>query len=386
MSQSRVRILALIGITGFGLAFWGGFLARGLLDNQLKLGLLREAYQLLETHYIEPLPQEPVLQRGMVRGMLETLDDPYTVYTEPQQHVIQADTLSGEYGGIGALITTDGKGNYHLEPFPGSPAALAGVAAGAHLLAVDGAPLNEEGSLEAVVARLRGPIGTSVRIRIRLPGADRAQEFIIERERIPLPSVTGYILPGSGNVGVIAINVFSERTPEEVAQTVGALVDREADRFILDLRNNGGGLLDSAVGIARIFMREGMIVAEERRGTIQETYHVEHPGPYADIPLIAVVDGTTASAAEVVAAALQASQRSILLGSRTYGKGSIQVLVELSDGSSMRITSSRWLTPTGIALDSRGLVPDVLLEPDLAGSDAALIQAAELLREGKVEE
>jgi carboxyl-terminal processing protease len=141
-------------------------------------------------------------------------------------------------------------------------------------------------------------------------------------------------------------------------------------------------LLESAIDVSQIFLREGIIVIEERRGVIQEEYQANNPEAYTDLPMIAVVDSTTASAAEVVAAALQANGRALLIGTQTFGKGSVQAIVELSDGSSLRITTSRWLTPNGDVLDMKGLEPDQVIDPDLASSEQVLIDAARILIEG----
>lgn len=361
-------------------AFFSGFYAHSLL-GRFDLSLLNEAYQLLDTHYIESLPEGLLLQHGMVRGMLEALEDPFTQFSEPQQTAIQSDSLAGEYGGIGALITTDGSGNYFLEPFPEGPAAEAGIRAGSRLLAIDGAPVQSGMPLDLLVSRLRGLEGTTVMLRIRQPESDKAETFELVRVNIPLPSVTDYLLPGFEDTGVVVISTFSERTATEVSASVDNLVQQNARKLIVDLRNNGGGLLRSAVEVSRLFLREGIIVYEQRRGAIQEEYRVEDPGKYLDIPIAVVVDGTTASAAEVVAAALQANGRAFLVGDTTFGKGSVQVVVELSDGSSMRITSSRWLTPARDMIDGNGLMPDFNLEPETAGSELATIRAAELLNE-----
>jgi carboxyl-terminal processing protease len=380
MSKLSRYALYLLLFLVFGTAFWAGYSAHRVLSTPVELDLVNEAYPLLEAHYIDALPDNQILQRGMVRGMLDTLNDPYTQFNEPEQHSIQSDTLAGEYGGIGAIITTDGQGRFYLDPFPDGPAAAAGISEGAQLLAIDGKPLNNEITIDKVTSLLRGSIGTTVSLRIRQPDGE-TMSVKLSRMNFPLPSVTDYLLPGYENVGVVAINVFSERTPAEVQNAVTKLDEQGAETLILDLRNNGGGLLESAVNVSRIFLKGGNIVTEQRRGVIEATYAVENTGQFADIPMIVVVDGTTASAAEVVAAAIQSNQRGLLLGDYTFGKGSVQVIVELSDGSSMRITSSRWLTPDGQPIDVNGLAPDEQLDPEEARSEQALFRAANLLLE-----
>ena len=381
MTKMQKVVLLLMLILALGISFFSGFLAHSLIGRS-ELKLLNEAYQLVDTHYIEALPEGLVLQRGMVRGMLNALDDPFTRFSEPQQHTIQSDALAGEYGGIGALVTTDGVGKFFLAPFPEGPAASAEVLEGTQILAIDGIPIDGDVSLESVVSQLRGLVGTHVMLRIRQPGSDKAETLDMVRVNIPLPSVADYILPGYAHTGVIAISTFSEKTPDEVRQSLQDLMGRGVDKLIVDLRNNGGGLLNSAVDVSRLFLREGIIVYEERRGSVQTIYDVLEPGAFVEIPIVLIVDATTASAAEVVSAALRANGRARLIGDTTFGKGSVQVVVELSDGSSMRITSSRWLTPDDEMIDSNGLEPDINLGSEVAGSEIALIRAAELLDEG----
>jgi carboxyl-terminal processing protease len=179
------------------------------------------------------------------------------------------------------------------------------------------------------------------------------------RETFPIPSVTGYTLPDQPDIGVIFINLFSEKTPEEVEQTYQTLIDRGAVYFVLDLRGNVGGLLDSAVDVARFFLLDGMILIEERRGGREEQYSVNSPGKASDVPLVVLVNENTASASEVLAAALQENDRAPVIGTRTYGKGSVQLILELDDGSSLHVTSSRWQTPSGNTIDGQGLQPDL---------------------------
>lgn len=382
MSKLHKWIAILLMIGGLGFTFLAGFVARGWSSGRVDVNLLQEAYALLETHYIEELPESNLLQRGMVRGMIDALNDPFTQYVEPKQHAIQSDNLAGEYGGIGALITIDGGGNFFIAPFPGGPADKSGISEGTQLLAVDGVSLTDDLLVESVIALLRGPRGTRVDLHVRRPGEDRAETILLIRENIPLPSVTYYIIPSHKTTGVVAINAFTVKTPGEVEASLNNLLDRGVQRVILDLRNNGGGLLESAVKVSRLFLREGMIVAEERKEGIQQSHFVEESGRYLDQPMVVLVDGSTASAAEVVAAALQSNERAEIIGDRTFGKGSVQVVVELTDGSSLRITSSRWLTPDGELIDETGLVPDIQIEPGEAASEQALIFAAEWF-EGK---
>ncbi len=343
------------------LGFGAGFVVRDRLERGRSLPLLEEALGLLESHYLGDLPDPQRLQHGMIRGMLATLEDPYTVLVEPAQHTLQADTLAGEFGGIGVLLSLDDTGAVRLTPLDGSPADRAGIEAGDVLLAVDGQPVNVTEGLDPIAARLRGPVGSEVRLRIRRGRGARV--LTVTRETITLPSVTAFPLPGEPRVGVIKIQRFSERTPEELRTAFADLQATGTQGLILDLRGNTGGLLDAAVEVARFFLVEGLILTEvNTEGETRQVRAERHPGD-TDLPLAVVVDGGTASAAEIVAAALQANNRAPVVGQRTFGKGSVQSLFELSDGSSLHITTARWLTPDGRRLDGQGLEPDVPTTP-----------------------
>jgi carboxyl-terminal processing protease len=379
----QTAILTLTGLAFVAVAFIAGFVARGftpLPDDSFPL--VHEARRLLEEHYLGDLPGSIVLERGMIRGMLQEIGDPFTVYLEPEAQELQTDLLTGEYGGIGAVLSRDQSGRIHLVPIPEGPAALAGVQEGDVLLGADGQTFGPETSLEAVSAALRGTEGTPVEIRIapRQPG-DPEIRLTILRRVFPLPSVAGYLLPDDPTIGVLVITVFSDKTPRETEDAYASLRQRGAERFILDLRGNPGGLLDSGIATARYFMDSGVVVTEQQRDNARQTYQVDTPGPAARVPLAVTVDSATASAAEIVAAALQENGRAPLVGTTTYGKGSVQLIFELSDGSSLHVTSARWLTPDGETLDGVGLQPDIAVDPatEVAGPDPYLAAAAEWL-------
>jgi carboxyl-terminal processing protease len=324
-----------------------------------EFNLLKEAQRLLDRHYISDLPDQLTLERGMIHGMVGKLGDPYTIYLEPAEHELQTDDLTGEYAGIGAYYSRGEDRKIHLIPFEEGPAARAGVLEGDILIAVDYELIAEDASIETIQAMERGPVGTTVTLTLapRSPDDDSLILDVV-RETFPIPSVTGYTLPDQPDIGVIFITLFSEKSPEEVERTYQDLIDRGAEYIVLDLRGNIGGLLDSAVSVARFFLPDGLVLIEEMRGGTEESYIVKSPGKASDIPLVLLVNENTASAAEVVAAALQENERAPVIGTRTYGKGSVQLILELDDGSSLHVTSSRWQTPNGNKLDGHGLLPD----------------------------
>jgi len=346
-----------------------------------KYGLLREAHRFLENHYISELPEQLTLERGMIHGMVDRLDDPYTNYVEPATHEIQTDDLSGEYGGIGAYLSLGEDKRIHLIPFEDGPAARAGIQEGDILIAVDHLIIDDNTSLETILAMVRGPVGTSVNLTLasRKPG-DNVIILDIVREAFPIPSVTYYLLPTDPRIGVIVITLFSVKTPQEVEDSFLNLKSRGMETLVLDLRDNPGGLLDSGIDVARFFLSDGVILIEERRGGEKDIFQVETEGGAVDIPLAVLVNEHTASAAEVVAAALQANHRAPLIGTPTLGKGSVQLVLELSDQSSLHVTASRWKTPQGITLDFHGLQPDVPVTIEDGEHDAIMLAAVDWLQ------
>ena len=344
-------------------------------------GLLREANRLLENHYLNELPERITLERGMIHGMVDRLGDPYTNYVEPAAHEIQTDDLSGEYGGIGAYLSRGEDKRIHLVPFDDGPAARAGIQEGDILIAVDHQTIDDNTSLETILAMVRGPSGTSVNLVLaaRKPGDDVISLDIV-REAFPIPSVTCYLLPEDPKIGVIVITLFSDKTPQEVEDSFLSLKSRGMETMVLDLRNNPGGLLDSGVDVARFFLSDGVILIEELRGGVKEVFRAETEGDAVDIPLAVLVNEYTASAAEVVAAALQANNRAPLIGTPTFGKGSVQLVFELSDQSSLHVTASRWQTPQGITLDFHGLQPDIPVTIDDGEHDAIMLTAVDWLQ------
>jgi carboxyl-terminal processing protease len=373
----------LVAIVLAVVAFGAGYAARAWTHPALgDFALVDEALGLLQAHYLRVLPDSLTRQRAMIRGMLETLNDPYTIYVEPAGHELESDTLAGEYGGIGANVFVDTEGAVRLVPTPGGPADQAGLIEGDVLLAVDGVAVESLGDLSDITASIRGLAGTRVSLTLasRSPGGEPFDIQIV-RAVIDLPSATGYLLPEDNSVGVIAVSLFSEKTPDEILKEYHDLVERGAGFFILDLRGNGGGLLDAAVSASKLFLKSGLIVVEHRKDAAEERFSAQSAGELADIRLAVLVDGGTASAAEVMAAALQQNERAPLIGVPTFGKGSVQVILPLSDGSSLHVTSAEWYTPDELTLDGVGLEPDIHVERAEGGSDTQLAAARAWLKD-----
>lgn len=361
---------ALLAAAGFA----AGYATRALSHPAAPFPLVNEAHTLLVEHHVGPLPARAAFEDGMIGGMLSALGDPFTVHIEPALHTLETDLLAGEYGGIGARLTRDAGGAVRLIPFAGGPAAQAGVREAEVLVSIDGVALQARQPLHTVEAALRGPAGSVVRLGLQTGGPNSGARTVdVVRATLPLPSISAYLLPDDPEIGVLALTLFSERTPQEAAAALDELQARGARGLILDLRGNAGGLLESAVDTARLFLRQGVVLIEVDRAAGTRTFAVERPGPAADLPAALLIDGGTASAAEIFAAALQAGGAG-LIGAPSYGKGSVQSIFALRDGSSLHITTSRWLTPSGRPLDGQGLAPDV--QVDAAADDQAFFAAA----------
>ncbi len=353
------------------------------VQGEHTLPLLDEAWGHVRAHFIGTLPSDTLRNYGAVRGALATLNDPYTAFIEPQQRAIERDHMRGQFGGIGVSFRQNERGEIVLTPTPGGPAAKAGVRDGDILFSVDGEVLPSAAEFE-VVSRIRGQVGTPVTIEV-LRGPERQRlRFTIVRQMIEVNSVTWRTITSTAAgrpfiVGYLKIASFTERTGAEVQRAVSSLLEAGAQAFLIDLRDNGGGSLSAAVEATSAFLKDGVIAFEVRRAQ-PETEHRARSVPVKveeNQPVVILVNNNTASAAEVMAAALRDHQRGRLVGVKTFGKGSVQLIFELSDGSAVRVTAARWLTPARHALDGAGLTPDV----EVAGSPAEQeARAVEVLR------
>jgi carboxyl-terminal processing protease len=370
-----ILLLIIIAIS----AFAAGYFAHEYLNlSQQDLPILAEARQIMERHALIDIPNERELEYGMIRGMLAELQDPYTRFVEPVQTELTSDNLEGSYGGIGATLDRDPQNFIILHPFPESPAADAGILDGDRLILVEEINIIPEISTDEVVAALRGPVGDPVSLSIARPPGYETIDFEITRQAIPLPSVTWYSAPADPKVGIITVNLIAASTADEIEKAIGELRAQDAEFYALDLRGNGGGLVDAGISIARLFLSAGDILHEQYRDKPIKTYSVDEVGSQANIPLVVLVDANTASAAEIVAGALQAQERAIIIGQPTYGKDSIQLAFDLSDSSSLHVTAAKWWLP-GLELDiaENGLQPDVITPVSENESDLSLAAAIE---------
>ncbi|OGO32290.1 MAG: hypothetical protein A2Z16_09945 [Chloroflexi bacterium RBG_16_54_18] len=367
-----------------GAGFASGYLFHAHQFPGQSFPVLNEAYQLLiDNGLVEP-PADPALEYGMIRGMLQEYGEPHTIFLDPPQHELSTDDLEGKYGGIGVQINKESQGNWVLFPFAGSPAQKAGIQEGDRLLAVDDLLITPNTPSEQIQAQLRGAVRQVVRVSIGRAPDFSTQEFNIRREEISLPSVTWHLALDQPQVGVIKVNLIAASTAGEIERAAADLQERGAQAFILDLRDNPGGLLDVGIEIARLFLKEGVIIEQQYRDREAQTYDVEQPGKFSDLPLAVLINGGSASAAEIAAGAIQQHERAPLLGQPSYGKDTVQLVFELRDKSSLHVTAARWRIPgLNPPIKDHGLQPDILVDPpqDASGYDLVLKAAIQVLLE-----
>ncbi len=335
-----------------------------------------EAWVYIERQFYGELPPASVRMRGAVRGILETLEDPYTILLDPQPGEEERVRLSGRYGGVGLTLWWTPGGEIAVDPFPGGPAEEAGIEKGDRLLAVDGTEVTMVESLPTVDNLLQGDPETEVTLRLLRPPTLVFTETLVRVEAVR-PSIEWRLV--SEAVGYLSINVFTHETANEVSEALEALHSEGAEALILDLRGNGGGVMAPIPTIADYFLPAGVPVYTEISADTEKRVTTSKEASF-EAPLVVLVDGGTASASEILAAALAQNDRAVLIGRTTFGKGSIQSLYLLQDGSVLHVTHAVWLTPAELRLDGVGLEPEVSVEPQ-SDRDADLNAALDFLAE-----
>lgn len=323
-----------------------------------KLKLFSEVLSLVESNYVDNVEPEKLMY-GAIRGMLKELD-PHTVFmTEEMFQEMQVDT-KGEFGGLGITISIKDDVLTVVSPIEDTPAWRAGIESGDKIVAVDGVATKDM-SLHDAVKKMRGVPGTTVTISVMRSDFTEPRDFVIERDIIKLKSVKHRTL--DEKVGYIRLTAFQERTDADLRHALNELTAGKTPLkgIILDLRNNPGGLLDQAVKVSGEFLPKDTLVVytEGRRENNNTRYTVRNADGQIDLPMVVLVNRGSASASEIVAGALQDWERAIILGTPTFGKGSVQTVISLSDGSGLRLTTARYFTPKGRLIQNTGITPDI---------------------------
>jgi len=383
MFRIRYLLIFLLVAAGFVSAFLSGYFLRSFIDSRSdEFLILNQAYSILLNHAYLDLPESKSLEYGMIRGMLQASGDPYAIFQEPVQHELESNSLQGSFGGIGLDLSRNQDGDILVYPIVGSPAHHAGIQDGDQLISVDDLNISPETPFDDIKAAIRGPVGDIVKISVIRNPDDTQLDFPIRRAQIHLPSVTWHIAPDNPTIGIINVNIIAESTSEEIQNAVKEMQGKGSNLFILDLRDNGGGLLTAGVDITKLFLENGSILEQQYRGKKVETFDVKSPGQFFDLPLILLINHNTASAAEIVAGAIQVDDRALLVGQPTFGKDSIQLIFDLQDDSSLHVTAAKWWIPgLSPALTDIGLQPDIAIIPDDSGVDLVMKAAIQSLLE-----
>ncbi|NND64601.1 MAG: S41 family peptidase [Gammaproteobacteria bacterium] len=327
------------------------------------ISLLAEVLELVRVDYVDDISDQMLFENA-VRGMVGGLD-PHSAFLDVDEFRDIRISTSGNYTGIGLEVSLEDDVIKVVAPIDDTPAATAGLQAGDVIVMIDDKPL-DQGDLQKTVRRLRGTPGTTVRLTVSRPGSNELLSFDLERKKIHVASVKHELV--EDDIGYIRITQFTDSTTKDVRSAIKSL--KRARRgslrgFIIDLRNNPGGVLDAAVEISDLFLNEGLIVGADGRSYESQFGMYARDGDILDgAPIVVLVNGGSASASEIVAGALQDHQRALVLGAQTFGKGSVQTVLPLTSGDAVKLTTSKYFTPSGDSIHGVGITPDVEIKPD----------------------
>jgi len=319
-----------------------------------------EAWNVVHEQFVDQPIDDQALMQGAIRGMMDALGDKQTFYMEPQVYESETSSLQGQYEGIGAYVDTDGEFLTIVSPIEGSPADKAGLKPGDKVIAIDGQDMSGVAPEQARL-KVLGPEGTKVTLTVTRDGESEPLKFDITRAQIVIHSAEGKML--DNGIAYIDINTFGEKTTQELRGTLDNLLKENPKGIIIDLRNNPGGYLNTSVEVASEFIDKGVVLYEQYGDGRRDTHKVLGNGRATDLPIVVLINEGSASASEILAGALQDYGRAKLVGVQSYGKGSVQNWVPLSDNQgAARVTIARWLTPKERLIDHIGLTPDVNVE------------------------
>jgi carboxyl-terminal processing protease len=336
----------------------------------------------IEDNFYKPV-DEKKLDDASLRGIVESLNDPYSHYLTPKEAKALNESVSGHFEGVGMNVEQNKRGLKVLRVFDGAPAARAGIRRGDFILSVNGRSIAGVNS-QVATSRIKGEAGTSVTLRVFTPGQERDRTVRVKRERIEIPVARGRMVERDGHkVGVVELLSFSSGAHGLVRQQVDRLLDRGAEAIVFDLRGNGGGLLSEAVLVSSIFIEDGEIVSVRGRHRPERSQDAEGDAIDEKIPVVTLVDGGSASASEIVTGALRDRKRAKVVGTRTFGKGLVQEIQQLSNGGVLDITVANYYLPDGETISTKGIKPEIRAvdDPDTDRDEALPVAVDELLRE-----
>lgn len=391
----------LLGLILVAIAFFAGYRAASVsalpqyaspaeieaLSEDVDLTPFWDAWVVLEEKFVstddESTPDKQAKVWGAIQGLAQSYEDPYTVFFPPEEAKLFDEAIRGSFSGVGMEIGIRDDVLTVISPLKGTPAEEAGIESGDVILEIDG-EASATMNVHKAVSLIRGPQGSTVSLLLGREGEDEPIEVEVIRDVINIPTINTE--EEGEDTFVIELYNFSAPSPQLFEQALQDFLRSDRDKLILDLRGNAGGFLDAAVDVASHFLREGAVVVREEAQDQEkeEVYRSQGYGTVpASVPMVVLVDGGSASAAEIVAGALQEQGRATLVGTQTFGKGSVQELVRLTPETALKITIARWLTPEGTSLSADGLSPDIVVERSSedveSGDDPQLDRALEVL-------
>jgi carboxyl-terminal processing protease len=368
----RILVVAAGTVLGLALALttahwalaWGWFWHR---DLDRSSDYVREVLQLVNENYVDANESSyDKLTHSALHGMIESLD-PHSEFMESSDYREMEEEMSGKFGGIGIQVEIRQGHVVVIAPIEGTPGDRAGILRGDQIVRVDDKAVEKGSTMTAVIDRLRGPAKTKVKIGLYRPSTNKTFDLVLTREVINVDSVRDVrVLPDG--VGYLQLTEFSEQSGTEFGRALERLIKDGATSLVLDLRNNPGGLLNAAVEVAEPFFRKGELIVytQGRKAEDRDEYRSEASGEPLKLPMAVLINAGSASAAEIVAGALKDTGRAVIVGERSFGKGSVQSVFRLKNGEGLRLTTARYYTPSGVSIHEKGIEPQVtvVMTPD----------------------
>ncbi len=328
-------------------------------DDYSSLKKLQRVLYLIKNHHVKNVTLNKLVE-GAINGMMDELD-PFSAYMTPDEYNEMQLEFEGHFGGIGIVITIKNDKLTIISPIKGTPGEKVGLKAQDVITAINGKP-TQNMSQKKAVELMRGEEGTEVKLTIKRKGKEKLLEFNIVRADIEIPYVESEMK--EEKIGYIIVSQFAKDVGEKVEEGLKDLKKQGAEGIILDLRNNPGGMLTEAVKVASNFINEGVVVSVKQRENMEKILKADNTINAIDLPLVVLINGGSASASEIVAGAVQDYNRAELIGSRSFGKGTVQTLIPLTDGSALKLTTARYYTPEGKSIHNKGIKPDIKIEYD----------------------
>jgi carboxyl-terminal processing protease len=363
-SRSFWLIVFVLVSGGFLGMFAGTRIASTAVTTYEKLDIFSDVLSTVQNTYVDEIAVDKLVY-GAIRGMLATLD-PHSSFLDPASYKeMQVDT-TGQFGGLGIEISIKDNVLTIVSPIEDTPASRAGLQPDDRILSIDGESTQDLSLMDAV-KKMRGPRGTKVTIGIMRAGWNMPKDFVLERQVIQIKSVRWERF--QGDIGYVRLAQFQERTAADLKKGMKELEAKgKLKGLVLDMRNNPGGLLDQAIEVSDVFIDDGLIVyTMGRLPHSRQEFRARNEGATQDYPIVVLVNGGSASASEIVAGALQDQKRALVMGTATFGKGSVQTIIPMRDGSAMRLTTAKYYTPSGRSIQAKGIEPDIIVEQSLIG-------------------